>query len=280
MAPFERPSIRLLPRRERSSSGLLMSWIPKATGRTRRAAIRPYFDRASRASTPGRRGGFRVAEAASRTRPLGYGLTAGSGYGPPGRRERDRFRSRPRPSAPSGALLLLDVPLDRELAVLDAEQRLGGERRVPVFVDRVLAQHALAVFGVQRRVDDRLTVVAPRAGALDGVEDQRHRLVTVDRVGLGVLLVVLLLEVGEELTPGLLGLLLGRHERSRALVPRGHVLRHAALARVDRRALAGTVTGVDLDIGVGRGDVLEDLDAVRCCDPAEEEAVRLDPLRL
>src|SRR3954465_15341455 len=93
-------------------------------------------------------------------------------------------------------LLRLDDLVEGQLAALDPVSTVIAEGRVAVLVDRVGPQHGLTVLDLEERVDDRLAVVALVPGVLDGLESDAHRLVAVDRVGLGVG-AVLRLVVGE-----------------------------------------------------------------------------------
>src|SRR4051794_28138230 len=88
-----------------------------------------------------------------------------------------RAQARP-PERRSG--LRLDRLVERQLAVVDLVDAVVREGRIAVLVDRVGAEHALAILRGEQRLEDLLLVA--RACALDGVEREVHRLVAVDRV--------------------------------------------------------------------------------------------------
>src|SRR6476659_6890692 len=97
--------------------------------------------------------------------------------------------------------LRLDDLVEDELAADDAISSVIRQRGVATTVDRVLAEHRVAVLDLEERVDDGLLVVALVPGVLDGQQGDLHRLVAVDRVGLRVL-AELLLERLEEVLRG------------------------------------------------------------------------------
>src|SRR3954452_24180201 len=93
----------------------------------------------------------------------------------------------------------LDHLVEYELAALDAIRAVVGERRVAVLVDRVLAEDRVAVLDLEERVDHCLAVVALVARVLDREQSDLHRLVAVDRVGLGLRAVLRLVVLEERL---------------------------------------------------------------------------------
>src|SRR4051812_6034794 len=95
------------------------------------------------------------------------------------------------------ARLSLDGLVEHELAVLDRVDPVVRERGVAVLVDRVRAEHGLAVLGREDGLDD--VGLLTRLGALDRVEGEAHGLVAVDRVRIRMGLAVLLGEGLEEL---------------------------------------------------------------------------------
>src|SRR3954447_11825113 len=100
-----------------------------------------------------------------------------------------RVTTRPRRS---GRRPRLDDVVEDEPAVLHAVGAVLGQRGVPVLVDRVSAEHRIAVLDVEERVDHRLALVAPLARVVDGQQRHLHRLVAVDRIGRGLAAVALL----------------------------------------------------------------------------------------
>src|SRR5215208_5700848 len=182
MAPLERPSTRLFPRRDRSPS-VERSLIANATGRSSSSAISTKLAICSRERfATGRLAGTEAASMCCQLQSAG---------GP-------RSRAPGRSGVRSGALALcLDRLVERQLSTLDGIGAVVRERGVAVLVDRVRAEHALAVLRGEDLLEDLRLVV--RARALDGVDEQAHRLVAVDRVRIGVLLTVLGRELVEEL---------------------------------------------------------------------------------
>src|SRR5215210_6960639 len=89
----------------------------------------------------------------------------------------------------------LDGLVELQLATLDRVDAVVRQRGVAVLVERVRAEHALAVLGLEERLEDVLLLAG--AGALDRVQRQAHGLVAVDGVRVRVLVAVLLLEVRE-----------------------------------------------------------------------------------
>src|SRR3954452_19006615 len=114
---------------------------------------------------------------------------------------------RPGHAAPAGGQpqglgrLGLDHLVEDELAAFDPVSAVVGQRRVAVLVDRVRAEHGLTVLDLVERVDDGLAVASLVTGVLDRLQGDAHRLVAVDRVGLGIR-AVLGLVVLEELLAG------------------------------------------------------------------------------
>src|SRR4051794_32571911 len=76
--------------------------------------------------------------------------------------------------------LRLDRLVELQLAVLDLVDAVVGERGVAVLVDRVGAEDAVAVLGVEQRLLD--VFLRAVAGALDRVQREAHGLIAVDRV--------------------------------------------------------------------------------------------------
>jgi hypothetical protein len=70
-----------------------------------------------------------------------------------------------------GLELGLDAAIKGELVVLDPVDPVGGEGDVAVLVDRIGAEHALAVLGREQLIDDGGAVAAVLAGALDVLEE-------------------------------------------------------------------------------------------------------------
>src|SRR3954452_17889658 len=79
---------------------------------------------------------------------------------------RARVTTRPRRS---GRRPRPDDVVEDEPAVLHAVGAVLGQRGVPVLVDRVSAEHRVAVLDVEECVDHRLALVAPLARAVDGL---------------------------------------------------------------------------------------------------------------
>src|SRR5215216_217623 len=263
------PATRLLPRRERFSVSLVMSLIAKTTGIARRIAIRPYFEKNSRTACPGaalRVAGTLAASMFSWTLPQMPASGAGSCLPAPGRQ-----------SVSSRSGLRLDRLVECQGAVLDAVDAVVRQRGVTVLVDRVGPQHALAVLGVEQRLDDVLLV--PGARALDRVQRETRRLVAVDGVRVGVLLAVLLGELLEELLP-LRRVLVRRQRRDGHLDLRRHVGGDAALLGIGEPGFRDTVRPVELRVGQRRREVLVELDRVVGGDARVDEAVRARALRL
>src|SRR5215218_1129813 len=174
--------------------------------------------------------------------------------------------------------VLADVRLDllgvRRLSVLDDVQAVVRQRRVAVGIDRVGAEHALAILRRQQRRGDRLAVVGLVTGALERVEGEGHRLVAVDRVridGLRLVLGLVLLEDRRGARQ-----VLRAQRRDRRLRASADAGGNAALLRVGERLLGDAVGAVELHGLVGGGDVLVDLDAVLTGDAGPHEAVGLD----
>src|SRR3954469_12758841 len=103
----------------------------------------------------------------------------------------------PRTSGSVLAAPCLDRLVELQLATVDRVDAVVGERRVAVLVDRVGAEHTLAVLRLEERLEHVLLLAG--LGTLDGVQGEAHRLIAVDGVRVGVLVAVLLLEVREEL---------------------------------------------------------------------------------
>src|SRR4051794_27228893 len=72
--------------------------------------------------------------------------------------------------------LSLDRLVELQLAVFDAICAVIGERRVAVLVDRVGAEHALAVLGLKEGL---LDAFLGAVGALDRVQREAHGLIAV-----------------------------------------------------------------------------------------------------
>src|SRR5437764_1188706 len=158
--------------------------------------IRPYLELNSRSTVPTLlRGGVMVAVAASkpdgpRIRDHG-GPAAGEAAGPP----LDL-------SCPSLLWLRLDHLVEHQLAADDLVQTVVGQRGVAVRVDRVRSEHRRAVLRRQQLLVRALTRHLAAVGvgiALDRAEDQRHRLVAVDGIWIGLARLVRRLVIGDEL---------------------------------------------------------------------------------
>src|SRR3954470_14254922 len=141
--------------------------------------------------------------------------------------------------------LRLDRLVELQLAVVDAVGAVIGERRVAVLVDRVVAEHALAVLGREEGLLD--IGLLPGLGTLDGVEGQLHRLIAVERVRIRVLHAVLLGERLEELLT-LWRVLVRRERRDGALDLGVKGLRYAAFLLRDKARLAHAVRAVELRV--------------------------------
>src|SRR5215217_3130343 len=143
-------------------------------------------------------------------------------------------------------LLGLDGALERQLPACDLVDAVVGERGVAVVVDAVLAEDAVGPVRREDLLQHLVAIVALVAGALDGVEDHAHRLVSEDGVRVRVGHSVCLLVEVEEPSSGdvpLLVLLLrqGRDGDRRALRDVG---RNAALLRVEEGAFRHAVRTV------------------------------------
>src|SRR3954451_24645457 len=239
----------------------------------------PYLENHDRtASAPLARTGVGVRVTDSDAMVLRADAT-GTGTGALG----NLVRTFARPVRPCGDLLgrrrLRDLRVERRKSLLDHVQAVIGESGVAVLVDAVGADHALAVLRGQDRVHDglagRLDVTAElRLRALQRVQAEGHRLVSVDGVRVDGLGLVLRLEAVDDL--GRLRELLGAQGGHRELDPLADVGRHAALGRIGERLLRDAVRAVELGLGRRRGDVLEHLHAVLTGDARPEEAVALD----
>src|SRR6185437_4770695 len=72
----------------------------------------------------------------------------------------------------SAAGLGLDDLLELHLSTLECEDAVVGQRRVAVLVDRVRPEHALAVLGVEQRLQHVLLLAGLRT--LDRVDREAH----------------------------------------------------------------------------------------------------------
>src|SRR5215207_1640498 len=87
----------------------------------------------------------------------------------------------------SGSVLVgrcLDGLVELQLAAVDRVDAVVREGRVAVLVDRVGAEHAGAILGVEDRLQHVLLLAG--LGALDRVQGQAHGLIAVDGVRIGV----------------------------------------------------------------------------------------------
>src|SRR5215210_3398686 len=187
---------------------------------------------------------------------------------------------RPRPIQRQEACLVgrcLDGLVELQLATLDRVDAVVRQRRVAVLVERVRAEHALAVLRLEDRLEHVLLLAG--AGALDRVQRQAHGLVAVDGVRVRGLVAVLLLEVGEELL-ALLRVLVRGQRGDGHLDARGDVGGDAALLRVREAGLGDAVRAVELRVRQGRREVLVDLHRVVGGDARVHHAVRAGALGL
>src|SRR5215218_6326259 len=103
------------------------------------------------------------------------------------RRRRRAARAYPPPARRAGALVgrRLDHLVEHQLPALGLVSAVVAERGVTVRVDVVRPQRALTALGGEERVDHRLAIVTALG---DGVADDGHGLVAIDRVRVDLVL--------------------------------------------------------------------------------------------